>query len=41
VIPPQDYQSLYNHGVIAIFSPGTSVSLAGKQLLEILINQIK
>ena len=37
VIPPQDYQYLYNAGVAAIFGPGTSVSKAAKQILEILL----
>jgi methylmalonyl-CoA mutase len=39
VIPAQDYQQLYDHGVAAIFGPGTSVSLAGKQILEILLER--
>ena len=33
VIPPQDYQFLYDAGVAAIFGPGTSVSKAAKQIL--------
>jgi methylmalonyl-CoA mutase len=37
VIPPQDYHFLYNEGVAAIFGPGTSVSKAAKQILEILL----
>ena len=37
VIPPQDYQFLYNAGVAAIFGPGTSVAKAAKQILEILL----
>jgi methylmalonyl-CoA mutase len=37
VIPPQDYQYLYNAGVAAIFGPGTSISKAAKQILEILL----
>ncbi|MDR1860554.1 MAG: methylmalonyl-CoA mutase [Bacteroidales bacterium] len=37
VIPPQDYQFLYDAGVVAIFGPGTSVSAAGKKILEILL----
>jgi methylmalonyl-CoA mutase len=36
VIPAQDYQFLYDAGVAAIFGPGTSVSKAAKQILEIL-----
>jgi methylmalonyl-CoA mutase len=38
VIPPQDYQFLYDSGVIAIFGPGTPVSKAALQILEILLH---
>lgn len=38
VIPPQDYQFLYDAGVAAIFGPGTSVARAAKQITEILLN---
>ncbi len=41
VIPPQDYQFLYNAGVAAIFGPGTSVSKAAKQILEILLHSFE
>jgi methylmalonyl-CoA mutase len=37
VIPAQDYDFLYNAGVVAIFGPGTSVSMAAKKILEVLI----
>ncbi|MDP4183978.1 MAG: methylmalonyl-CoA mutase [Bacteroidota bacterium] len=37
VIPAQDYQYLYDAGVVAIFGPGSSVSAAGKKILEILL----
>jgi methylmalonyl-CoA mutase len=37
VIPHQDYQYLYDAGVAAIFGPGTSVSKAARQILEILL----
>jgi methylmalonyl-CoA mutase len=37
VIPPQDYQILYDAGVVAIFGPGTSISKAAKKILEILL----
>ena len=37
VIPHQDYQFLYDAGVAAIFGPGTSISKAAKQILEILL----
>jgi len=37
VIPAQDYQYLYDAGVVAIFGPGTNVAAAGKKILEVLI----
>jgi methylmalonyl-CoA mutase len=37
VIPAQDYQFLYDAGVVAIFGPGTSVAVAGKKILEVLL----
>jgi methylmalonyl-CoA mutase len=37
VIPAQDYQFLYDSGVVAIFGPGTSVVSAGKKIMEILL----
>ncbi len=37
VIPHQDYQFLYDAGVVGIFGPGTSVSEAAIQILEILL----
>ncbi len=39
VIPKQDYQFLYDAGAIAIFGPGTKISEAAIQLLEILIEE--
>ena len=41
VIPAQDYDFLYKAGVMAIFGPGTSISVAAKKILEILIESIK
>ncbi len=41
VIPAQDYQFLYDAGVMAIFGPGTSVSEAAIKILEILIESYK
>ncbi len=41
VIPKQDYDFLYDAGVSAIFGPGTVISQAAQNLLEILINNIK
>jgi len=41
VIPPQDYQYLYNAGVVAIFGPGTVIAEAGIKMLELLIESRK
>jgi len=41
VIPPRDYEFLYNKGVAAIFGPGTSVAKAAKQILDILLHSIE
>ena len=41
VIPPRDYQFLYDAGVAAIFGPGTSVSKAAKQILEIMLHSFE
>jgi len=38
VIPAQDYEYLYQAGVMAIFGPGTKVSEAGKSLLKVLLD---
>ncbi|RLD64785.1 MAG: methylmalonyl-CoA mutase [Bacteroidetes bacterium] len=40
VIPHQDYQFLYDAGVVGIFGPGTSISVAAQKVLEILIESI-
>jgi methylmalonyl-CoA mutase len=37
VIPAQDYDFLYKSGVLAIFGPGTPVSVAAIKILEILL----
>lgn len=37
VIPPQDYDFLYKHGVVAIFGPGTVISDAAIKMLNILL----
>lgn len=37
VIPAQDYEYLYDAGVVAIFGPGTSVAAAGKKIMEVLV----
>jgi len=37
VVPPQDYEFLYEHGVAGIFGPGTKIPVAAQQILEVLI----
>jgi len=39
VIPSQDYQFLFDAGAVAVFGPGTKISDAATQLLEILIDE--
>ena len=39
VIPKQDYQYLFDAGAVAIFGPGTRISDAAIQILEILIDE--
>ena len=39
VIPSQDYQYLFDAGAVAVFGPGTRISEAAIQLLEILIDE--
>jgi methylmalonyl-CoA mutase len=41
VVPEQDYEYLYDKGVVGIFGPGTVISLAAQQILEILIDSQK
>jgi methylmalonyl-CoA mutase len=41
VIPAQDYQFLYDAGVVGIFGPGTVISDAGIKMLEILLESRK
>jgi methylmalonyl-CoA mutase len=38
VIPKQDYQFLFDSGAVAVFGPGTKISEAAIQILEILID---
>jgi methylmalonyl-CoA mutase len=40
VIPAQDYEYLYKSGVVGIFGPGTSVSMAAKKILEVLLDTL-
>ncbi len=39
VIPAQDYDFLYKSGATAIFGPGTVISEAAKQILNILLGE--
>lgn len=41
VIPQQDYKFLYEKGVVGIFGPGTVLSTAARQILEILMERGK
>ena len=41
VIPAQDYQFLYDAGVVAIFGPGTKIPEAGIKMLEVLLAAFK
>jgi methylmalonyl-CoA mutase len=41
VIPSQDYEFLYNAGVIGIFGPGSSIPEAAVKILQILIDSNK
>jgi len=41
VIPAQDYQFLFDAGATAVFGPGTKISAAAIQILEILIEGVK
>jgi methylmalonyl-CoA mutase len=41
VIPPQDYDYLYQAGVVGVFGPGTVLSKAASQLLEIMIKNLE
>jgi methylmalonyl-CoA mutase len=36
VIPPQDYEFLYNAGVAGIYGPGTVIPIAAQRIIEIL-----
>ncbi len=39
VIPPQDYELLYNMGVVQVFGPGTVISEAAIKLLKYLLDR--
>ncbi|MFC7358266.1 methylmalonyl-CoA mutase [Jejudonia soesokkakensis] len=40
VIPAQDYQFLFDAGAVAVFGPGTKISDAAIQILEVLIDSV-
>jgi methylmalonyl-CoA mutase len=40
VIPAQDYDFLYKSGVVGIFGPGTSVSVAARKILQVLLDTL-
>lgn len=41
VIPPQDYDYLYQHGVAAVFGPGTVIPDAAAKIMDILEKRVK
>jgi len=41
VIPPQDYDFLYDHGVLGVFGPGTILSEAAAQILQLMLDQLE
>ena len=41
VVPRQDYQFLLDHGVAAVFGPGTNVMEAGRAVLDLLEGRLR
>lgn len=41
VIPQQDYDYLFNAGAVGVFGPGTKISKAAQEILEILIESVQ
>ncbi|AEA43195.1 methylmalonyl-CoA mutase [Fluviicola taffensis] len=41
VIPAQDYEFLYDAGVFGVFGPGTKISKAAQNILELLIKSVE
>ena len=41
VIPQQDYDFLYKAGVFGVFGPGTKISKAAQEILELLIKSLE
>ena len=40
VIPPQDYQFLFDTGVVGVFGPGTKISKTAIDILNVLIESV-
>ncbi len=36
VIPPQDYQALFDAGVVAVYGPGTNIPVAASEMLKLI-----
>jgi len=41
VIPPQDYQYLFDAGAVAVYGPGTKISDAAIEMLQILMDSVR
>jgi len=41
VIPAQDYDFLYKAGVFGVFGPGTKISKAAQNILQLLIESVE
>ena len=36
VIPPQDHDFLFDHGVVAVYGPGTNIPAAAAEIMDII-----
>lgn len=41
VIPPQDYDMLYNAGVSCVFGPGTKIPVAALQVVNLILGKLE
>ena len=41
VVPQQDYQFLYDAGVVGVFGPGTVIAVAAKEILGVLMEVVR
>ena len=41
VIPQQDYDYLFDAGAVGVFGPGTKISKAAQEILEIMIEGVE